>query len=357
MTPFRLGLLTALWRRPRLTAAVLDYYAGLSVPGVRLFPLAVRSAEDPEPTVLIPEAWRYVTAPNRPLSMKWNAGMEALKNEGLDGVMIVGSDDLVTAEYFAEAARRIRAGSDLVLFDTMHVADAETGRAMVIKPRRLGGGRTLSASLLDSVGWRPWPDDRDRRLDGGMDRRLHLAGRGKHRKAESLVRADDTPGAVLLDVKSPVNMWSYDDLTTWQKSTDPCPSASELLATHFPSAHPQILAMAAEKTDLKDRLAELHKGGGYYELPDGTTVRGASKAEAALRAQLTSGPAAESAPAEATGTLRATKNIPSHLLPAGLPPPLQRRRVQPADEGERAATSSGAASPKTLKPPILRRCT
>lgn len=229
-----IGVLTALWMRPAVSRAVLRYYAQFEA--VRV---AVRSQEDPEPCKKV-KGWIYAEAPNRPLSNKWNAGLNIMKRHAVDAVMIVGSDDYVSRPYIDRAMEEIATGADLVHFDTLHALDADTGRLVRLQPRRMGAGRVISRRLLVRAEWRLWPSGLNRLLDGGMDRRLReVRGRGdrsRHFKSVRL-RAGSVPGAVILDVKSTradgssANLWSFEDMRRWK--AQPVTDTEEVLK-HFP---------------------------------------------------------------------------------------------------------------------------
>lgn len=341
--PFRLGILTALWRRPEVSAPVLRHYAALAaqdhppgVPsGIDLTLMAVRSPEDPDPCPPVP-GWHYAEAPNAPLSCKWNAGAGALHalpqngpngERGLDAVMIVGSDDFVAPGYMAAAADAIRGGATLVRTEAVVFADAATGRAVRCRMARMGAGRVLAASVLDRLNWQPWPPGLGRRLDGAMDKRIRTSGGARQ------VCIQDAPP--VLDVKSPVNLWDYDTVRAWggSRAEDLSPQALRALLTEH---YPEALSIMAQQPK--------HVGGGWYELPSGEKVQGKDAALAAMREALQAqGLSAPIAPTEprpggthsaqaaasreakeakakaadeaATGTLRlrALKNIPGEV--------------------------------------------
>ena len=242
MAPFRLGVLTALWRRPAVAAAMLRHHVALDVPGVKVIPMAVQSPEDPEGLTAGPcSFWRgahVVQAPNDPLSDKWNVGMAALEAFNVDAVMVVGSDDFASAAYVEAVVQLVEQGGDLVRAQECLFLDLPTGRACASRPRRLGGGRTLSRRMLDALRWRPWPSGLNVRLDGGMDRRLAKAGLTNHR--DKVVRYTGDPQ--LLAVKSDhpdgtsANLWSYDAVARWEVEPLTPDALRATLADHFPTA-------------------------------------------------------------------------------------------------------------------------
>ena len=222
---FRLGVLVALWRRPEVSRAVLAHALALRVPGVEIVVHAVRSPEDPEPTP-VPFGVRVTDAPNAPLSDKWSIGMQAMPRD-LGAVMVLGSDDLVTADYVAACVAAVRAGADRVHASGIVFVDMATGEAHASDASRIGAGRVLSRRALDLVGWRPWPPGLNRRLDGGMDRVFR-----RSQLAEATV---PTGGTVqVCDIKTDTNLWSYAAMRQHSPSAAPM-DGRRYLRTHFPA--------------------------------------------------------------------------------------------------------------------------
>lgn len=244
---FRLGILTALWRRPRIAEAVLRHHVALTVPGVQITVCAVRSPEDTDPADDVPGVL-YAESPNQPVSDKWNAGMMALQGRRLDAVMIVGSDDMVTAGYVAEACGAILGGSDFARPLGLVFVNTETGEAHRSALPRIGLGRTLSARLLDACNWQPWPPGLTRRLDGGMDRRLKPVHDRRTDAAISVGCIGEDGPVEVVDLKSAVNLWDYDTMNRVRMKGTLDIDALSYLTDHFPLALP---LMAAKKTTKK----------------------------------------------------------------------------------------------------------
>ena len=228
-----LGILSATWARPRITGAVLRYYADLVLSGIDTALVAARSPEDPAPTPDI-DGFRYAEAPNEPLSGKWNAGMRLMQELEPDAVMITGSDDVISAPYIEAATREIAKGADYVMFDTLCCYDMDTCRAYLSNPARMGAGRVLSRRLLDECNWQPWPDGLERRLDGGMDEKLSPSP-----LTQRIIRADRLDGALCVDIKSSGNMWSFDKLRSMLRRTHPV-NGPRLMHRHFPSVADEL---------------------------------------------------------------------------------------------------------------------
>jgi hypothetical protein len=145
----------------------------------------------------------------------------------------------VSASYVAEAVQAIRAGADFVRASRVVFFDILTGRATGGRMARMGAGRVLSASRLQILGWQPWPSGLSRRLDGGMDQRLG--------RVLDVTLWDAPP---LVDVKSEVNLWSYDYMKHHAKQAVTPAALRTLFQAHYPEAIP-LLDMATKKTTAK----------------------------------------------------------------------------------------------------------
>lgn len=219
----RIGLLTAIWRRPRITLLVLRHYAELHVRGVEFVRVGVITLGDPEPCDL-PEGWWVACADNEPLGRKWNAGMQAMRELEPDAVVITGSDDLLNAQYFRTIVKLLKTGADFIELQGFYFYDVETGACIHHETKRPGAGRCLSSRILDQVDWRPWEDDVDINLEGSMYRVFGFPGVAVRKihltpptpLCERTFVSSSEKGIVCLGFKSlhpdgtSANVWSFD---------------------------------------------------------------------------------------------------------------------------------------------------
>lgn len=254
---------------------VLRHYAGLRV-------VAVRSDDQP-----VVDGVEYVDFPNSPLGAKWNHGMQHLR--GCDAVMCVGSDDFVSHEY-VEAA--MRSGSEMVRTEDVIFHDMGTGRTARTKMRRMGAGRVLFRSLLDDLDWKPWPRDLERKLDSGMDRRIHEVRTKQGRR----VRQTVISGPPVLDVKTPDSMWSFDSMVNRRSRDVSREQLIDIINQHYPEA--------------MGILEPEHVGGGWYRLPDGSKVKGKKEALSKLGQGLATEPEKFN---PVTVRMRALRNVPADV--------------------------------------------
>ena len=169
--PYRLGIVTALWGRSKLTEHVLRYYAGFKAPRVEFVLVAVRSPEDADPAPDVP-GWQYIEAHNEPLGQKFNAGLSLLSTLGVDAVMVVGSDDLVSAGYVDLVLTQMRKGTDHVAVRDLFIYCPPGKHVLYCESMPSGAGRVVSRRALDMMRWKLWDDDAPRYLDGGAQSRL-----------------------------------------------------------------------------------------------------------------------------------------------------------------------------------------
>lgn len=218
---------------------------------------------------------RYVEYRNQPLSDKWNYGMGLMRE--FDHVMVIGSDNFVPEAYVN--AVKERSGFDFIRTEDVVFWDHETNRSQRTKMKRMGAGRVLSRKALEMLDYQPWPFGRDRKLDGGMDRRL----KGLDLK-EVLI-----DGPPILDVKSADSMWSYNAMLNGEsRDVD----LQAIIETHYPLA----------------KMEPKHIGGGWYELPDGSKVKGKENALKEVAETKT-----EPEEVEDRVLMVAHRNIPPHL--------------------------------------------
>lgn len=200
----RVGILTALWKRHDVARAVLSYYDSLSHDRIVLVPLAVGSEGEASADLAYDCGWDYLEYPNDPLGSKLNAGMAAMQTADVCGVVIIGSDDLLSTQYFDALADALDEGADTFHVRHCYFYDLSTGRMAVGPHWHPGAGRFLSSAALTAASWMPWDGSRNRLLDGSMNEAMRY---GKSRWDGDYRRS----GVVVLDVKSATNIWDYDE--------------------------------------------------------------------------------------------------------------------------------------------------
>jgi len=118
---------------------------------------------------------KYVSHANMPLSDKWQAGVDYAKNLSADAIMICGSDSWYTNNWIKRCAKSINQGFDLVGTVFFHTCKAYPNQKLRIIQRRyvgrraqepVGGGRVISARILNKFNWKLFPVG----LKSGLDK-------------------------------------------------------------------------------------------------------------------------------------------------------------------------------------------
>jgi hypothetical protein len=203
-----LGILTTLWKRHAIAQIVLDHYAHLDLSPVRSVRLAVGSEGDVSRSLAEQAGWEYLEHGNLPLSDKWNAGMAALRNR-VDAVLIVGSDDIMTAKAIQLSLSHIDLGADVVGLKDLYYYDTRNKQAYYGERHNPGAGMIATSNVLDRVNWQPWDLGLNRYLDRSFTNRMQTKAYPCKFKYISKCREQ---AADLVDIKTDTNMWSVEQL-------------------------------------------------------------------------------------------------------------------------------------------------
>lgn len=151
----------------------------------------------------------YVEVQNRPLGAKVNAAVKACAAFRPDGVVGLGSDDLVTAGLFRHWASCLEHDTGYMGVRDLYCYDVAQQRLVYWPGYRgkrsgeaVGAGRCLSAALVEKLGWAPFKGELNLNLDASLMARLSELGDCYHTEVTTLADAR----ACLLDVKSKVRI-------------------------------------------------------------------------------------------------------------------------------------------------------
>ena len=246
----KLGVLTAIWKRPRLTELFLRYTELLPFEVL----VAVVSPEDPTLPDIRAGQWQFVEHKNEPLADKFLAGAAALRGQ-CDAVMILGSDDFVTLDYIEHCCSLLTGGPQMIVPRHIHYFDAIKCRLMRIRHRHPGAGRVLSAELCERLKWELWKRE-DGNVDGSMDARMKEVIGDRWKEHYTYI---EDPVGVILDVKTKLTQWSYQylrdgahvDATKQYLSIEPAP----FLEATFPQIAHTLLNWNAVRSNADGRKA------------------------------------------------------------------------------------------------------
>src|SRR5690606_28796300 len=153
---------------------------------------------------------RRVYAPHGPMSHKGNHAARTLEGR-VDAVLNVGSDDVCSPAYIEAAVNAIRGGADYVVPEGLCLWDLATDRSMEVDAPRIGAGRVLSARLLDTLRWHPWPV-RGNVPDADMDERLRQHAPEALANPARVTGNDVAGGMVVCDIKCGDNIGTFDSV-------------------------------------------------------------------------------------------------------------------------------------------------
>ena len=198
------AIVTAVWKRHPLERLTLQYWHDIKVPGHR-FRQVVVGSEGLASMAIAPCDALYIEAPNSPLSRKWDYGIMAARLLDVDAVMLVNSDGILNVRAIELLLDGLK-GADWSQPDGVWMWDARTNRLKWFE-MDTGSGRVFSRDLLSRMDWKVWNCDANMKLDGrAMDQLI------QHRARRHEVRNLRKLGGVVLDIKTGINLWSYDEM-------------------------------------------------------------------------------------------------------------------------------------------------
>lgn len=169
-----IALLTAVWKRPKLTRIVLSYFTRmtrfLGFHDVRR--IAVYSGEDDWTQDEISDlGWHPVKFRNQPVSEKLNLGIREIDLRwDPDAVMVIDTDCLIPAEWFDQVGRSWKSGGEIFYlnggaFVNLEAGHDEAGEAFYASPYKFGPGMTFDWDLVQAADLNVWPGDQDQNLN------------------------------------------------------------------------------------------------------------------------------------------------------------------------------------------------
>jgi len=160
----KIAIITAIWQRPEITEYVLAYYKNIiecfkGDINIKMFIAGSESGKSKN----LSEKYgaEYVEIPNTPLAAKLNASLLLSKQWKPDGVLCIGSDDLVSYNSFNFYKGYLKHNINPVGFlDCLIAWDDKIGYWQGYEDYRvgltLGAGRLYPVKLLDALNWNVW---------------------------------------------------------------------------------------------------------------------------------------------------------------------------------------------------------
>ena len=169
----KLALVLAVYRRHDLESIVIERFKDQSQ---RFgFEIIIAGSEGAVSQKLA-EGCHYIETPNYPVSNKHNALIKKAKELDVDGVVLMGSDDLVCDNYwkwimkFTPNEERIIGLKDLYFYSTTtkklyYWSGYQSGK------QTAGAGRFFSRYILEHQDWKLWDDGHNKGLDSNCNSR------------------------------------------------------------------------------------------------------------------------------------------------------------------------------------------
>jgi len=260
----RLCLLTCLWQRPELSRVVLQYYRDIrgTLTDVELEFVAIGSEGAASRQIAEANDFHYFEHANSPLSAKWNFGLQQTGAFDPDGVVLVGSDDLLSAGILNHYARCLLQGDLFVGFLDGCFLDLGTSSLCQWhgyagpkwRARRLaetiGMGRLLARPLLEALDFSLWDGQKaNSRLDQLAQPKLARLGMlpvlyehklpvlcGKHTLhfGQLGLQSGSVPGC-LLDIKTDTSITPFARYTAVEGTCTSIEEPWQYLAKFFPA--------------------------------------------------------------------------------------------------------------------------
>lgn len=109
-----------------------------------------------------------IQAPNKPLGLKFQAGVEVARKFKPNPLIITGSDDILEKDYIAHVCRLLEQGYHFIGLKKWYVYDQRKNKMHLFNyntQQCLGGGRAYSAELLEKMRYEIFDSTRIRHLD------------------------------------------------------------------------------------------------------------------------------------------------------------------------------------------------
>jgi len=229
----KLAIVTSVWERPEIVEMFAkgiinlldkcpDFEIVKAVVSVSLADESKISGKSYMDTLLLHKEWGVILnnknlrtsiiyIPNDPLAAKVNATTYACRDLGVDYVLCMGSDDIISPELLNEYAQYMRNGIDFIgvtdcyFYDTISDKSIYWGgyREPYRKGHTVGAFRALSARLLSQWDWMPWENKDSKVLDKSMQDKLKVT---PHSIETFSIKEK---GLFALDIKSATNMTPF----------------------------------------------------------------------------------------------------------------------------------------------------
>lgn len=244
----KIALVIPVYRRPELTKIVLEHYAELAN-RYNLVLVAVGSEGEVSRKLCESSGFIYIEHRNRPLSLKVTALFKEARKHNVDGVVWVGSDDLMSEglvkyyfDNFNAEMEQVACLNSLYFYSIFH----DKTIYLTYKSKELmGTARFMSRRVLDKLNWMPCGTHAYKR---GID--SHIYRHYTKLKIKEKMFTMEEAGGICVDIKTDEVM------TGWEMIHDHHvkPVDTSILHNYFPNAMPAIEALRPSQTGVEKLL-------------------------------------------------------------------------------------------------------
>lgn len=219
----KLAIITAIYKRYNLTKFILEYYKGIvdSLSNELEIQLFVAGSEGELTKNLVEQyGFEYIEISNTPLTHKFNSTVKRAKLWNPDGLVIIGSDDLLSKSIFKTYDKLINDNVDVFGFIDIYFLEQKKiyyweGYTNNRKGETIGAGRFLHKNTLDKLGWDIWGGFiANNGMDGLLTKRLqsiNLTSIGR-----KMVKDEE----FMVDVKSGFNICNVKEYKVIEENID-----------------------------------------------------------------------------------------------------------------------------------------
>ncbi len=212
----KITIISAVWQRPhvfRLFAEGLHKLIDAHSTEVTFRVIIAGSEGEKSQKMVTDEGFDYVEAPNDQLAKKFNATTRMAKGDNPDFVLLLGSDDIISADTFQIYLDKIKEQPkiDFIGLTDFYFYDLNTGKAAYWggyadhrKGAVCGAGVLVSRNLMRLWGWAPWSPKHNHILDDSINIKRK---RTPHKDYTFSLKEH---GVVSVDLKSNTNMTPFE---------------------------------------------------------------------------------------------------------------------------------------------------
>jgi hypothetical protein len=208
----KVAIVTAVWKRPEIFEIFAKGVKSLIAScDMDIYTIVAGSEGDVSREMVRKHNFIYTEVPNDPLATKVNKPVLIAGQIGVDYVLCVGSDDIITSDLMHVYAEYMNLGYDYIgvtdfyFYDTASKKAAYWGgyRDQRRQGHTAGAGRLISSRLMQKWNWNPWEIKDSKVLDNSMQNKL------KETPHSLITFSLKEKGVYALDIKSSTNMTPF----------------------------------------------------------------------------------------------------------------------------------------------------